>query len=310
VLGLHPFGAGALHMVSNDGTLERAAKGNVIQVHPEGLADTPPGKVASPVWNAVGSSVSSGATDETCWHGVAKDRHFLPDVCYTSCGESCSACSWSSCADDVGFVELMLNTLEAQLCVDRSKIRAHGSSNGGMMVFELLQSRLAGRFEAVASVSGLPQWKAQRIPQGAPRFLGVWGASDAYVPPDPHPQTTRKDVTLSAEGLYFISAQNATETIAESPAYGCQATVTPVVTTVPADEARNLQCLAFVGCYAGEVVNCRFNGGHEWPDEVTTLLWDFYDAGVVWMQPTPLPAVTALQSVRARKNLRHPRPLQ
>ena len=35
-------------------------------MHPDGLADAPPGKLANPSWNGVGSSMTTGASKKTC----------------------------------------------------------------------------------------------------------------------------------------------------------------------------------------------------------------------------------------------------
>merc|ERR1719387_1226495 len=103
------------------------------------------------------------------------------------------------------------------------------------MVFQLLQSPVASRFEAMASVAGLPQWSTQKPPKAAPRFLGIWGAADHVVPPEPIleiPQSLlahKEDATLSSEGLIFMSAQNVTTTIARSEAFRCDAAVAPLL---------------------------------------------------------------------------------
>merc|ERR1719201_2252254 len=255
--------------------------------------------------------MTSGASSETCSkrsRGAWGTQ--IPKACYTSCGTSCSACSWTSCTDDVAFVAALLDQIESQFCVDTAKVRAHGVSNGGMMVFQILQSPLARRFEALVSVAGLPQWSAQRPPAAAPRFLGVWGAMDHVVPPEPIPEIPQSllahtdDATLSSEGLIFMSAQNVTTTIARSEAFRCEAAVVPALVSPKASQDVS-SCIAFSGCAAGEVVSCRFPGGHEWPAGATALLWDFYSTGVQWSlvaAPTSQPVAPAASAQTAPRS--------
>ena len=66
------------------------------------------------------------------------------------------SCDCATCADDVLFVEMLLNELERTLCVDTTRVFLTGMSNGAMMVYQLAQSRIASRFAAVVPVSGSP----------------------------------------------------------------------------------------------------------------------------------------------------------
>lgn len=171
----------------------------------------------------------------------------------------------------------MENILD-RFCVDLSKVRAHGFSNGGMMVFELLQSRIAHHFEALVSVAGLPQNGTQHSPASKARFLGIWSAQDYVIPPlarRERDNTQWSDVTLSDQGLYFTSANQAINRIASS--YGCRSAVVPTVSTLA-----GFKCIAFPACPAGEAVSCFHEGGHVWPPEANSLIYSFYDQGMVW----------------------------
>ena len=82
-------------------------------------------------------------------------------------------------ADDVGFTEALLDRVEADLCVDRTRIYAMGFSNGGMFV-STLACELNDRIAAVASVAGvhlLPDCAGRPMP-----IIATHGTSDPLVP--------------------------------------------------------------------------------------------------------------------------------
>ncbi|MGA3147632.1 MAG: PHB depolymerase family esterase [Acidimicrobiales bacterium] len=68
---------------------------------------------------------------------------------------------------DLEFVTAMLNQLEAELCIDTSRVYASGLSDGSFMV-SLVACTMANRFAAVAAVSGLqlpkPCRPTRRVP--------------------------------------------------------------------------------------------------------------------------------------------------
>jgi polyhydroxybutyrate depolymerase len=68
---------------------------------------------------------------------------------------------------DLEFVTAMLTQLEAELCIDTSRVYASGLSDGSFMV-SLLACTMSNRFAAVAAVSGLvlpkPCRPARRVP--------------------------------------------------------------------------------------------------------------------------------------------------
>jgi len=245
VLGFHGWGLSAADLLAYDGAVAEARKGRVIAVHPDGAKDVPEGRSPWRAWNAVGSSTATGASDATCKHGVREDEF----ACYTSC-KTCSRCSWASCQDDVAFVEALLDRLEADLCVDPAKVYGHGESNGGMLIWQLLQSRAAPRFAALVSVIGSPTRGTQRPPTAPVRFLGLWGGQDKTIPPQGG---------ASWDGFFYESADNATATVAA--ALGL-----PGVT-----------CEAFACAPPNEVVHCTFKGHHDWPKQATSLVYRFYE---------------------------------
>jgi len=285
VFGFHGWGLSGDDLRWYDGSAKRAEKeGKFISVHPDGAQDAPSGRRPWRAWSAVGSSMSTGASDSTCDAEKVGPHQF---ACYTSCGSGCSRCSWASCADDVGFVETLLNLLEDSLCIDQAQVRAHGESNGGMLIWQLLQSPVAERFASLVSVIGSPGLGTQLPPKAPVRFLGLWGSKDQMMPArsldlhDPKVQGYAR----SRDGFYYETAINATAKVATS--YGCVGSA-PWPTS-----AKGVTCVHFPGCAdaRSEVVHCTFEGIHDWPSDATDLIYRFYERkseDVALTQKTPL----------------------
>jgi poly(3-hydroxybutyrate) depolymerase len=269
-----------------DGLVETAQAGTIIAVHPDGAADGVPAASSAAAnsqalvqqrtaaateykgWNAVGSSVASGASEDTCdvdRAAALKAQERSP--CYKSCS-SCHPCSWTSCVDDVSFVEKLLDTLQEELCVDPTQVRAQGESNGGMMVFELLQSRLAPRFSSLVSIVANPAADRLQLPAAPVQYLGLWGESDHTMPPG----NMDDDSVMSRDGFRYSSMRNSTLTIAEH--YGCQPDPVPVEM---AHEPHRVSCFSYIGCVEGSVTMCTFKGKHIWPRWLSTFLNGYYD---------------------------------
>jgi hypothetical protein len=135
---------------------------NFIAVWPQGLDDTVIAGQQAFSWNSVGTVESPGPNGDTCkWveRGVANGY-----PCHTSCRSSrgcrdsydAGSCDCATCADDILFVEVLLDELERTMCVDTNRVFLTGMSNGAMMVYQLAQSRIAARFAAIVPVSGSP----------------------------------------------------------------------------------------------------------------------------------------------------------
>ncbi len=84
-----------------------------------------------------------------------------------------------SLADDVGFTAALLDDVESDVCVDRTRIFAMGMSNGGMFV-STLACALGDRIAAVAPVAGvhlLPECDGRPVP-----VIVTHGTADPVVP--------------------------------------------------------------------------------------------------------------------------------
>lgn len=177
-----------------------------------------------------------------------------------------------SMVDDVGFVGALLDTLQAELCIDPRRVYATGFSNGGFLSHRLA-CELPDRIAAIAAVAGL-----MGIDDCAPArpmpVLQMHGTGDFVVP-------------------YGGSAVLGFESVAETIAGwverdGCRGE--PVVSYMQ-DE---VTCERHEDCDAGvEVELCTIEGGgHTWPGgadifgagpttqslSANDRLWDFFVA--------------------------------
>ena len=60
--------------------------------------------------------------------------HFQP---YFFSSDSKTSCDWSSCYDDVGFLEFLIERIGSRWCLDLDSIHLSGISNGGMFAYFL-----------------------------------------------------------------------------------------------------------------------------------------------------------------------------
>lgn len=135
VLRFHEWGAGAL---SDSAEWHNVAdKFNMIVVSPEGFDDCQGGACLSSAggksWNAGGATTEKGK--EKCGaRAVAKPS------CYASCANkkgACHPCDMAHCYDDVASLKQLVSRVRQQYCVDRTRVFAVGSGNGGVMAYDL-----------------------------------------------------------------------------------------------------------------------------------------------------------------------------
>jgi polyhydroxybutyrate depolymerase len=194
-------------------------------------------------------------------------------------------------ADDVGFTGALLDRLEADLCVDRTRIYAMGFSNGGIFV-STLACRLDDRIAAVAPVGGvhlLADCAGRPMP-----IIVTHGSVDPLVPFD----KTAVGLPLAATGLFDqtpgSSAQlRMLDKARERPVTswveswaqhnGCSLDA-PEVTTI----ANTVERTEYAECDAGGdvVLQAVEGGGHEWPTSPTL---DATSRALAFFQDHPLP---------------------
>lgn len=185
---------------------------------------------------------------------------------------TCCGSSSSLMVDDVGFIEAMLDAIEAAYCVDTRRVFSAGFSNGGMLSHRLA-CEVSDRIAAIGPTSG-----TMAIPTCTPTravpVMHFHGTSDFVVPFD---------------GGGLGNAQSVPDTIAGwVTRNGCNAT--PTITFDEGDAS----CETYAECTDGaDVTLCTLEGGgHQWPGgqsagpggtinmdiEASTALLDFFDA--------------------------------
>ena len=182
VLNFHGWKSDGQWQMTNTNGNAIANESGFIHVYPDGMDDNPtPDGTGWRSWNAGGSSLSPGPAGPIC-----DGDHSGDGLCYSSCARragGCDApgCDWTSCVDDLGFVEMLLDHLEETLCVDRNRVYATGFSNGAMLVYTLGMS-LSRRFAAIAPVEGgiHPGFLVQ--PAVPVSLLDIHGTQDLTLP--------------------------------------------------------------------------------------------------------------------------------
>jgi polyhydroxybutyrate depolymerase len=142
---------------------------------------------------------------------------------------------------DLDFVHALLDTVEAERCVDRRRVYATGMSNGGFFA-SLVGCRMADRFAAVAPVAGV-----MPLPDCTPTrpvaVLLTFGRADNVVPPP-----------LMRAGRDWWAKVD-----------GCS------------DGHEHDGCTRFDHCSA-DLVSCEGPQAHSWPADTTERIWQFFAA--------------------------------
>jgi len=200
VLAFHGWGGNESEFLADPTVAAESSRRGYVLAAPRGLGEGAP-DAARNSWTFRGSATgvigAGAAATPIC------DASITPDYSYRSCHPATArnTCSWTQCQDDdVDFVRALLERLEAQLCIDQSRVFASGGSNGGMLAWELgANPSTAPLFKAIAPIIGLPHRGDLRPPAragGLPVLL-ITGLADPVVPPghwnDPAPTTTSND---------------------------------------------------------------------------------------------------------------------
>jgi polyhydroxybutyrate depolymerase len=193
-------------------------------------------------------------------------------------------------ADDIGFTQAILDDVEADLCIDRTRIYAMGMSNGGMFV-STLACALGERIAAVAPVAGVhvaSDCAGRPVP-----IIATHGTSDVQIP------FAESDVgRFEVSGLFEQSAGAQAQRRMFEQVYGTSATSwveswarhngcnldSPEVATVGSAVERT----AYVDCDDGADVMLQavVGGGHDWPTSPTL---DATARALAFFQDHPLP---------------------
>ena len=186
--------------------------------------------------------------------------------------------------DDVGFVRVLVDSLERELGIDRRRVYATGISNGAMFAHRLACD-LPGVLAAIAPVAGaVPAGLAERCGQAAPvAVLAVQGTADPFVPYGGGGAARRGGAVLSAErSAGFWARVN-----------GCAAAPDAEPPVDAVTDGTRLRRESYPGCRENRsvVLYTIEGGGHTWPAgpsssrrigrtsreiDATGAIWDFF----------------------------------
>ena len=164
---------------------------------------------------------------------------------------------YSSGADDVAMTSSILNKVESDLCIDRTRVYATGMSNGGGFA-SLLSCQLSDKFAAYAIVAGAmyPPEGSCTPPVPTP-LISIHGDRDPTVPY--YGSLTRQLPPIES----WVNMRASANRCATRP-----------TTTYP---AANLVLTTWNNCQDdAEVQNVRVEGGgHVWGAVPNNLIWQF-----------------------------------
>jgi len=271
VISMHGWGGRVSSHEALTGLSALADEENFIVVYPQGEGDANASMGNWFSWNGVGSNGTSTSKGPTC------NKNHTKVACYQSCERalgSCDTtnvngpCDWSTCADDVKFLELLLDTLGKSLCFDRSRVYMTGFSNGAMWNFEMARSRLAGRIAAFAPVSGSPHYGYNDKPNldqaagDSPMpLMVVHGTKDGVIPANTSDELPYSTSTQSYVGWRYTLTDDVLKNWGDSQ--NCtdpwKPYAAPDVSAAQVLET-GLWCVA--RC---QLVSCAWTGSHQWP---------------------------------------------
>jgi polyhydroxybutyrate depolymerase len=204
-------------------------------------------------------------------NAVAANELFF--VCYADGVANQWSTGFGGSADDVGFINKLIDALHAEYQIDLRRVYSCGMSNGGYMSY-LLACELEHRIAAVASVTGAmtPAFAANCNPSRPVPVLQIHGTSDDVVP------YGGSALNIPIEDLVdFWVAHNACDPVPEE---------TPIPDTNPNDGCTAVR-FDYGPCAENtEVVFYRIdNGGHTWPGAplaIGVTNYDFNASQEIW----------------------------
>ena len=253
VVAIHGYGSTASGFQAKNGLNRHAARHGYITVIPQGTHFRADGNGGSPYlvtsWNDLAANMPATAEGPHCTDSA--QRYPCPPDC-----DSCLRCGWTSCADDVGFIDKMLDQVHAEFPTNAARTYLLGVSNGAMMTLRL-GCNLSDRFAAIAPIIGQLAPGYACGPSTDLPMLHLFGGED---------DTVRFDGRPAADGFIYTSAARTAEVWASA----MRCAVTPQPWSTGTTAAAGLQCNAYTNCAraADEVVSCLDpDGTHRWPEQ-------------------------------------------
>lgn len=220
-----------------------------VMVYPQGTwfmaGDSQESQWEATSWNHLSGNFDAGPEGPLC------SSDTLQSPCPPECG-SCGQCGWTSCHDDVGFLQRLVATVAADFQVDAERFFVTGFSNGAMMAHRIA-CEASELFAGAALVGGRVERGFECTPTQRMPLLQINGGSDETVP---------HDGRVSSSGYFFASTTSVAEhwNDGESCALNSQDWASPTI------EGDNVQCTIACGDTDHAAIDCLWpEGNHRWP---------------------------------------------
>jgi len=254
VVAVHGYTSTATGFQAAHGLNRHADRHGYVVVYPQGSHFRTTGgdgqQYLITSWNDLAANLPEAGDGPHC----SADSLRYP--CPSECGE-CTRCAWTSCYDDVGFLDNVLTAVQAEFPVDAERLYLLGVSNGAMMTLRA-GCNLSERFAAVAPIIGQLAPGYDCGPTTDLPMLHLYGGRD---------ETVRYDGKAGqADGFIYTSARDTAATWAEAMA--CETGPTPWQNDVSAQAG--LVCTAYSDCrvHGQEIVSCMDpEAEHSWPSQ-------------------------------------------
>lgn len=196
-------------------------------------------------WNHISDGFDTGPAGPIC----AEDATRYP--CPPECG-NCGQCGWTSCHDDVGFLNDLIDRVAADFAVSADGFFVAGFSNGAMMA-NRIGCEASDKIAAVALIGGRVEPGFECTPARPIPMLQVNGGQD---------ETAPGDGRSSQSGYFYASTTSITKFWTDSAS--CAADSEPWFSpAVPEEEA---QCTIACAATGAAVIDCLWpEGNHRWP---------------------------------------------
>jgi polyhydroxybutyrate depolymerase len=180
-------------------------------------------------------------------------------------------------ANDVGFIDSLINIIHAEHNINLSRVYSCGMSNGGFMTYKLA-CELTDRFQAIASVTGsmVPSEMTDCMPSGTIPTLQIHGTEDPTV------NYNGSIINVGIEELitYWVNHNDCTNM-----------PDTTFIAESPAGDNSSAQLISYTDCDGDrEVLFYKIIGGeHTWPGAIFPIgvtnqdikasveIWNFFN---------------------------------
>ena len=193
---------------------------------------------------------------------------------YNECFDSCplcdqrNSCDWTTCYDDIGFLEFVQELVLNQWCIDMDSMHWSGISNGGMLGWHVASSATKSmNFQTFHTVAASPNYGFGMPPMDSTppslSIIDMHGEQDTLIPVDENSSSGFSPTgdLMSRSGSYYFPKAKLMELWGQ--AMGCDET--EHVYTTPYDGQNGLVCMERSCPGDNVLVRCQGDWGHEYP---------------------------------------------